>query len=238
MDTIGKYQYQSLKKLSVSLTDTERELMTEYENKHGMGEPNEKLKEYVASLHAEPDDVGFEVNFPVLVPIFLSEFGVIEGKRYEDNNDNLITVLYYFCKDERFFNCDNLSKLTKPSFDKGLLIIGPYGNGKTSTMRVLKSLFNHTPLTFKSYTTNKIVSTFEGYKDVSERTAYLDRTKTKTACFADLMTEEDASNYGKFNLMKDILEERYNNQAKTYITMNYAEGVDQTVENVLSALVV
>jgi DNA replication protein DnaC len=42
--------------------------------------------------------------------------------------------------------------------------------------------------------------------------------------FDDLKTERIASNYGKVNIFKDILEERYNRNAKTHITCNFKDG--------------
>ena len=93
-------------------------------------------------------------------------------------------------------------------------------------MKVLKELFNNTPLSFKSYTTNRIVTTFESYSKSSERTAYMNRIKTRDVYLDDVKTEKDASNYGIHNLIKDVLEERSNrsNEEKTYMTCNYLEN--------------
>jgi len=58
--------------------------------------------------------------------------------------------------------------------------------------------------------------------------------------FDDIKTERHASNYGKVNLFKDILENRYNNRVqivkgvtkinKTFGTCNYKEGYEGNTE--------
>jgi len=221
---ITKTKYSFLQSLANTMSDTERKQCSEYEGKNGKPEPTPAEIEYNKKLRVVRES-DFKVNYNILLTRFKEKFLEIEGRAFSDVMlSNIQTVLYYFSKHPEFFNCDNLSNLSKPSFDKGLLIIGEYGNGKTSTMRVLKQLFNNTPLTFKMYTSNKIVSTFEGHQEASERTAYMNRTKTATAYFDDVKTEKIASNYGKHNLMKEILEERYISKNKTYITCNFRDG--------------
>jgi len=172
---------------------------------------------------------------------FKQRFFELECKNFDVKHiENVKPILLYFSRDKRFFDSQRIAKNSKgeyfsqPSFEKGLLIIGGYGNGKTSTMKTLKSLFDGTPLVFKSYTANRIVSTFESYANGSERTEYINRTKTKAAYFDDVKTEKDASNYGKFNLFKDILEERSIIKDKTYITCNFRET--DTEGNIKDAL--
>jgi len=146
----------------------------------------------------------------------------------DGRGENLETLINYFSRNEDFLNSPRLCRtpsgkfISEPSFKKGFLIIGDFGCGKSSMMRAFKTLFDGHTLTFKSYTTNKIVTNFESYTDTSERTGYMNRTKTKTAYFDDVKTEKEASNYGLHNLMKDVIEERYNNNAKTFMTCNYA----------------
>lgn len=230
-EIITRRKYLFLKQFNEgALKKEDKEAIAKYEeaNKIVNGK-TEKEREYNKRVFAEPvKPEEMKINFDVLLAKFKLKFKEIEGVEFDDKLlSNVETILYYFARDKRFFKCKNLSSLTKPSFNKGLLIVGSYGNGKTSTMRVLRELFNHTPLVFKSYTANKIVSTFEGYDDSTERYAYIERTKTKTAYFDDVKTEKIASNYGKYNLFKEILEERYINKAKTYITCNYKAG-DET----------
>jgi DNA replication protein DnaC len=226
---IGPREYQHLKQLKDSLTETELIKVCEYEHVH-KPKTTERSKKYFANLHSPQSKEGFKVNYDVLLHKFKERFYDLERVEFDEKHlENINTILLYFSRDERFFKSDRLCKndkgnyFSEPSFDKGLLIIGGYGNGKTSTMKTLKSLFDGTPLTFKSYTANRIVTTFEGFSNGSERTDFINRTKTKVAYFDDVKTEKDASNYGKHNLFKDILEERYTAKAKTYITCNFRE---------------
>ena len=55
--------------------------------------------------------------------------------------------------------------------------------------------------------------------------------------FDDLKTERIASNFGKVNIFKEILEERYNRMNtnstsinKTFITCNFKEGFENDIE--------
>ena len=64
-------------------------------------------------------------------------FAEIEGVTLE----NLKPIFHYFATDNRFFERKNLSKLSEPSFENRLLILGTFGNGKTSTMNTLESMF-------------------------------------------------------------------------------------------------
>ena len=225
---ITRTKYNVLKKHERALTESEIVEMKEFEDSQRKILKG-KNKDYFERLHSNVDESTFVVKYDILMHKFLEKFREIEGAYFNDgkkgeNLTNLNTILYYFSKDQRFFECKNLSTLSEPSFEKGLLIVGNYGNGKTSTLRTLKELFNHTPLSFKMYTSNKIVSTFESYKSPSERHSYMNRTKSGRAYFDDVKTEKIASNYGFHNLMKDIIEERYISKLPTYITCNYKDG--------------
>lgn len=209
-----------------ALKPEDKKAIADYEKKHSTNKQTEAAKEYSEKVFADHKErYEFRVKYEVLLSKFKQKFKEIEGVDFDDKMlSNVEPILYYFARDKRFFKCKNLSNLSKPSFNKGLLIVGSYGNGKTATMRTLKELFNHTPLVFKMFTANKIVSTFEGYEDASERHAYMNRTKTGNAYFDDVKTEKIASNYGKHNLLKEIIEERYINKAKTFMTCNYKEN--------------
>lgn len=147
---------------------------------------------------------------------------------------NLEPLIYYFSKDKRFFDCENLSKLSEPSFEKGLLIIGTFGNGKTSTMKVFEHIFRSVPgYEFKGYSANETVLKFEkctGDEADVLRTEFEKTMYCGKRYFDDLKTERIASNFGKVNIFKEILEERYNRKAMTYVTCNFKEGFDGDLE--------
>lgn len=235
---ITRTKYNILIRNSGILTDKEIAEIKEFEAANQIKPIEAKTefqKNYIKKLRQEPSEENFVVKYEVLLHKFKQKYKELEGVDYDESYiDNLKTVLYYFSNDERFFNCSNLSVLSKPSFEKGLLIVGNYGNGKTSTMKTLRSLFEHTPKSFKMFTTNRIVTRFEETDSTKERYDFMNRTKTGRAYFDDVKTEKEASNYGKHNLMKDIIEERYNAKLKTYITCNYVE--DDASENLVNAL--
>lgn len=187
-------------------------------------EQRKKVTTYFRKINDRQDN--FRVNAKMLTTKFLERFKEINGVAFNDKGAHDLTpLIYYFAKDKRFFDCDNLlSDTSIPSFDKGLLIIGNYGSGKSACMNTFQSLFQHTPLAFSKYNTNKIVDSFETYKDMEARGAYMARLKLSEAYFDDVKTEKEASSYGKHNLMKTIIEERYSKKVKTFITCNYREG--------------
>jgi len=234
---IDKARYFMLRRNTGILTQDQMDEMAEYEASIPMTTKptGDYQKEYAKKLRTIPSEENFVVKYEILLEKFLKRFEEIEGVKFnEDYLDNIKVVLYYFAKDEAFFECKNLSTLSKPSFKKGLLIVGSYGNGKTSTMKVLRALFEHTPISFKAFTANRIVTRFEETNDNRERHGFMTTTKTGRAYFDDVKTEKEASNYGKHNLMKDIIEERYNQKLKTYITCNYVDEDD--AENLVDAL--
>jgi len=153
-----------------------------------------------------------------------------EFKETPEAINNLKTLIFYFSEDKRFFDCENLwSSKNTPSFEKGLLIIGTYGTGKSSYMAALQLALNGCDKSFMSYHAMGIVDEYEACGSPSDKEVfnkkYIKGTfngfKAKAKYFDDLKTERDASNYGKINLFKDILEKRYSNHALTHLTCNY-----------------
>jgi DNA replication protein DnaC len=227
---ITQKKYDFLKNLSTALTNIDRAEMTEFENSK-IKKITPQAEKYFREMKRSDLKGDYSVNHTKLLKAFKTKFKELQGREFDEIHlNNLSCILEYFSKEPNFLKnqlqCKNKKGeyISTPSFEKGLLIIGDYGCGKSSTMQTLKELFNNTPLAFKSYTTNRIVTTFESYSDTEQRTAYMNRTKTKDAYFDDIKTEKDASNYGLHNLMKDVLEERYNNKAVTYATCNFVEN--------------
>jgi DNA replication protein DnaC len=229
---IGPREYQALKKLSESLTETDKYKISEYEQSKKIRVTPEQ-REYFKKIHQSHKEVEVKIDSKKLLQSFYKAFKHTECKDFDNGGgrlENLMCLINYFSKNQEFFNSNRLCKsengdfVSEPSFEKGLLVIGDFGCGKSSIMRAFKALFDGHQLTFKSYTTNNIVTTFESYESGSERTEYINRTKTATAYFDDVKTEKDASNFGKHNLMKDIIEERYNRGNKTYMTCNFCKG--------------
>lgn len=241
---VGFNKYKFLKSLNYEdLTDDEKKQIESYEEKN---EPNEEQlafkKRYIERLTVEPEQIEFEVKKGWLWKRFLENYKELKGVDFTQNDDtlnNIKTIMFYFLKDDQFFSCENLSNLSQPNFKKGLLIIGGYGNGKTSTMQAIEKTFiGIKGYAFKSYNANEVVKMFESITienftiDLSRKDFDIKMLKGDRL-FDDVKTEKDASNFGKFNLFKDILETRCDNGFKTYVTCNYDPNYPNDLEKAL-----
>ena len=110
------------------------------------------------------------------------------------------------------------------------MVIGTYGNGKTSIFKAFETALRSTNIRFKGFTANEVVNKFEACKNPLDKEEFYKIMNYGTRYFDDVKTERTANNYGKAELMKDILEARYINKARTYITCNFKEGADGDVE--------
>ena len=233
---IGYNKYQNLKNLPfATLTDLEKNQITEYENKHLPSlEQREASKKYISNMLSTKEEKPFKTTALLLGNVFKTTFTSVHGKEFEKNEfttNNILPLVYYFSKDPRFFECENLSKSSNPSFDKGILIVGTFGNGKTATMRVFEKIFqNIKGMSFKGYTANEVVTMFEKCNDEISKEDFNKKVNSGQRYFDDIKTERIASNYGKVNIFKDIFETRYNSKLKTFITCNYKEGFEGNVE--------
>ena len=170
--------------------------------------------------------------------LFLFQFEQLTGKKFEKTEEsvtNISALFYYFLRDERFLTHQNLrADLSRPSFGKGLLIVGGYGIGKTDYMKALEQCFiilkHHR---FKIFTTNALVQEFENCETPADKKAFYNRMNLGVNLYDDITTERVASHYGHVNLLKEILEERYMRSKLTHATANYKEGGENTVEAAL-----
>lgn len=135
-------------------------------------------------------------------------------KIYKEDRDILYKLCLYFIQDRiacAAFGID---------IDKGILLSGPVGCGKTSLIRLLKYLVPHR----KSYAvipTRNVVFGFNhiGYKIIE------DYGNMQFFCFDDLGVEPIGRHYGKdCNVIGEILLSRYDlfveNKIKTHATTN------------------
>ncbi len=226
---IGRNKYNNLKSFkNEDLSDEQKKQIEEYENRNRSESPEqiEKTKKYLQGLLVPVEKKEFSISAKELWVLFKSHFQITNNKPFEITEftiKNIEPIIYYFSKDERFFECDNLKKeLSVPNFDKGLLIIGNYGNGKTSIMKVFENIFKGiVGVGFKGYSANKVVTMFEKCSSDVDRDEFEKIMWRGTRYFDDLKTERIASNFGKVNIFKEIIEERYNRKSKTYVTCNY-----------------
>jgi DNA replication protein DnaC len=191
-------------------------------------------------LNENVDDVKNAIKLPSKKELwanFKYHFFNLYGKKFIENNEtiaNVKTLFYYFLKDDKFFQCINLDKSSIPSFDKGLLIIGGFGIGKTAYMKVFEKCFdNFRPYRFKIFNTNDLVTMYEGCGNNNDKNAFSERMSSGRILFDDVNTEREANNFGKVDLLKEIIEKRYMANKLTHITCNYAEGYDGDIEETL-----
>jgi DNA replication protein DnaC len=109
--------------------------------------------------------------------------------------------------------------------------MGGYGNGKSSIMAAVQNVLQHHPtLSFAIRDANDVVLEYEQTDRPEDRKGLLRPLMNGRCFFDDIKTESIASNYGKKNLFKDILEIRYKNKLLTHVTCNYAAGENGNVQ--------
>lgn len=163
--------------------------------------------------------------------LFFIEYKTMFKREFQvtkDSNDLLYTILCYFFKDERFFKspCLIIPESTTPSFDKGLLIMGNFGIGKTSILLALEQIFKkyviYNPhIHFKSTTANEVVIAYEKIKTAEEKEDFYFKNQRGFKCYDDVKSEDVASNFGKVNLFEKILFLRDSKGSRTIITCNF-----------------
>jgi len=247
LKTIGSRKYEILKSLDLN-NITEENLdrfetyfkgltisnalkqIQEYENRFCFSKESTKsIVEYFKKIN-EPE-VGpekKEMTKEWLWDRFVKNYKANEDVSYSRKDfsiENVKPLIYYFIGDlENFKACKNVSSLSEPSLSKGLLIIGGYGNGKTSVMRALERSLLDTNVLFKTKTANDIVTMFEACTNEFDKSEFWKYVSGGVLNFDDILTEREASNYGKVNLFKDVIEKRYDKKKRTYITCNFNDA--------------
>jgi DNA replication protein DnaC len=238
---IGIRKYEYLKSLRPEdRTELSNKQIEAYESKHRFATPEQikKTTDYLQGLLDPKPNKEFSITARDLWNLFKANFQEVNQRPFVKIDGitvkNMEPLIYYFSKDERFFDCDNLSNLSVPSFEKGILIIGNFGNGKTSTMKVFEKIFKGIPgIGFKGYSANETVTLFEKCSTDILRDEFEKMMFNGNRYFDDLKTERIASNFGKVNIFKEILEERYNRKSKTFVTCNFDEAYPDNMEAAL-----
>lgn len=135
-------------------------------------------------------------------------------KIFEEDKNVLYKLCNYFIKDIE--NCQKLGI----DINRGILLTGPVGCGKTSLMRLLRQMIPHQK-PYKIIPTRNIAFAFNhiGYKTIE------DYGDGQYFCFDDLGVEPMGRHYGKdCNVMGEIILSRYDlfveHKLKTHITTN------------------
>ncbi len=150
-------------------------------------------------------------------------------KILETDYQIIYKLIAYFLKDEPTCFQYNIN------LNKGILLSGPIGCGKTSIMNIMKYL---TPTEHKFYVKPCREISFEfiqdGYQIIHKYSkGKLYEFEPKTICFDDLGTENNLKYYGnECNVMAEILLSRYDvyiaKRIQTHITTNLSASEIET----------
>lgn len=193
---------------------------------------------------------------------FIPSFEIFEGKPFDGKANGgepikfLKTIIYYLLRDDRFLRSPLIargSQYPEPSLSKGLFIIGGYGSGKTSIMRTLYKIIERGEtepfpvvktagggintlrkfgLRFGFYTSNQVKLNFETCRK-DEESEFWSRHKGGRIYYDDITAEEVVSKFGRTEIFKQILENRYTSRATTLVSLNYNED-DRTIDGTLN----
>lgn len=163
------------------------------------------------------DGKSMAYDFPKIL-VYLNAKGKLlfekDFKIYDNDHEIILKLCNYFINDKEKCAKDNLDP------DKGILLTGPVGCGKTTLMRLLKHLV---PLQrpYRVIPARNIVFGFNhiGYKTIE------DFGNRQFFCFDDLGVEPIGRHFGKdCNVMGEILLSRYElfleTKIKTHATTN------------------
>ena len=164
------------------------------------------------------------LSYPEIIA-WIEKKGIeLYGKKFkilETDHEIIYKLIAYFLKDEQAcyqFNID---------LEKGILLTGPIGCGKTSLMNLMKHI---APIGNKFSVKPCRDISFEfiqdGYQIIHKYSiGQLYQSELRTYCFDDLGTENNLKYFGnECNVMAEILLSRYNlfisKKIKTHITTN------------------
>lgn len=224
----------------------------EYQEKHQAMMAKQPKKEIRELPELRP------IDLESLYELFLEAFSFFNGKEFDQQANKgegrklARTLIAYFLKRKAFFRSPLLdTQINMPSLEKGLMIIGGVGTGKTSIIRTFHEMFRLAPshpigvkdidgtmqylgrykLGFGFYSTNDVVDHYEACTDDLTKKAFRDKYDFGTKYFDDLMSEDVASNFGKKEIFKKILEKRYFNRVNTMVSLNYhGNSVEETFD--------
>lgn len=236
---------------------------------------NEQLEEYNKNLQnqiiALEEKQKLIVELPELRPMkmekfydrFLEAFEYFNKKKFDEKvNDgegrHLARLLCSYLAGRKSFYENPLlnHEVSKPDLNKGIMIVGGKGVGKTAIVRTFHDMFfyarnnhltvedangNHQPLQryklgFGLFSADEVVDAYEFCANEQEKKAFNSKFSFGFKGFDDIMAEEMAQNYGKRDIFRKLFEKRYYNKAKTMVTMNYYDEENGTQKNLSKTL--
>lgn len=178
------------------------------------------------------DDIKTHYNYQEIIT-WIEKKGIeLYGNHFkilETDYQIIYKLIAYFLKDEQTCFQYNIN------LNKGILLSGPIGCGKTSIMNIMKYL---TPIEHKFFVKPCRDISFEfiqdGYLVIHKYSkGKLYESEPKTICFDDLGTESNLKYYGnECNVMAEIILSRYDvyiaKRIQTHITTNLSASEIET----------
>ncbi|CAM3259616.1 DUF6079 family protein [Aequorivita lipolytica] len=165
------------------------------------------------------------MNQETLLQLFLIEFEHEHQKDFVLNEESLLrvnTLINYFTKNKDFFTSPIVSKLSQPSLNKGLLIIGDFGTGKSTILKTLLQVLKKTNVLYSiHHHVMEVNQKYEAAEKPADKAKFMKDFSEANRFFDDILTEEKANNYGVKFIFKDILELRYEKKNLTLMTCNF-----------------
>ncbi|MBE7691166.1 P-loop NTPase family protein [Tenacibaculum piscium] len=261
---IGRHKYNQLKNYNFNEMTAEEMVVFRKRHKTSVGEAEKQIAKYEAKHKVNKGHSSYAIEYfqKVVNPIvvnpkklnkeelknmlfkkFTKEYFKQNKRKYVlkgEYLENLKPIFLYFLGDyEGFIKCKNVlqNDNCKPSLDKGLLIVGEFGNGKTSTMEAFAEVLKRTKKKFKVIGTKEAVTKFSFLKDNNEKQEnFYKELINQNYLFDDLLKEDKASSYGKVNLIEQVLEEKYRKKILAHATLNYKIIDGETIRNVETAI--
>ena len=258
---IGRNKYNSIINKS-NLTETEQRQIKKFESDRGLSkEQKAKVCEYFDNLDKSKLKMPkyADVDLVTLYHQFLPFYKQVEGKEFNPKLNGgeskllVFTLLSYFFKHPKFYDSPLInSKLTKPDLKKGLLMIGPSGNSKTTVMLAIKKMVvsacgndlgytlneNNERVPLKYYypsfsfeTTQSVVQRMDDIKkDKTEKESlFFNRYKKGTHYLDDLMKEGFSKMFGQTNVVGEIIRYVYDNNSRLVASINPIGDTSETL---------
>lgn len=187
-----------------------------YHNSNENKTPNERIP----LIHLSIDSIK-------LFQLFKLKFKEIEGKEFivtKESESLVYTLIYFFQKKENFYRSSLLYSYPKTEIDlnKELLIVGGFGCGKSSILKVFQQIINENPrVNLKFTTTVDAVRKFESIEN-EDMYDFKESLYNGHLIIDDLLAEKEASRYGKSDFFEEVLFQRLDNKKmNSIITINY-----------------
>lgn len=252
---VGKRVYDNFKNIPKDLrTESQQEKIDDFEEFHKITEQIKKSEETKKESNArlqkqeqKKQNAIKNINKASTYKVFKKYYKEINGVDFietKETLENLKPLILYFSKDEEFLKYgaknDKGNYFSQPSLDKGLCIIGGFGNGKTSIMNTFQKMFiGLDDYSFGRFSSHELVIRYEevSKSNISELIENFWKLLTRSTLYIDdVKAEPLAFAYGKKNMINTMFLERYNKNLKTHISMNFASGHNHDIKEALIEL--